>query len=166
MKKIICSIACVIFLFFGASAQDYKLEGNEVKIDLPIVFETGSSILAPESDAALKIIKKYLDDKTYISLLRVEGHTDNSGDAATNQSLSERRAFQVCMALIGMGVDCKRLIAVGFGGTKPVADNSTPEGKAANRRITFINAALRGHLIGGMPADGGGSVIPADICKQ
>ena len=166
MKKSIYSIVCAFFLFFNTSAQNYKLDGSEVQIDLPIVFETGSSILAPESDAALKIIKKYLDDKPYISLLRVEAHTDNSGDAAASQSLSERRAFQVCMALIGMGVDCKRLIAVGFGGTKPIADNSTPEGKAANRRITFMNASLRGHLIGGMPADGGGSVIPVDICKQ
>ena len=166
MKKSLCFICCAIFLAFSAIAQEYKLEGNEVKIDQPIVFETGSSILKPESDAALKIIKKYLDDKPYISTLRVEAHTDNVGDPAKNQALSERRAFQVCMALIGMGVDCKRLIAVGFGDTKPIEDNSTPAGKAANRRISFINAALRGHLIGGMPADGGGNVVPVDICKQ
>ena len=57
-----------------------------------------------------------------------------------------------------MGVDCKRLIAVGFGSAKPVADNSTPEGKAQNRRVSFFNAALRGRLIGGMPADGGGQI--------
>jgi len=166
MKKSLCCILCAIFLTFNGTAQNYKLEGSEVKIDLPIIFETGSSILKPESDAALKIIKKYLDDKSYISLLRVEAHTDNEGDPAKNQSLSERRAFQVCMTLIAMGVDCKRLIAVGFGGTKPIEDNSTPAGKAANRRISFVNAALRGHAIGGMPADGGGVVVPADICKQ
>jgi len=166
MKKSICSFVCAFFLFLTVNAQNYKLEGNQVTIDQPIVFETGSSILKPESEAALKIIKKYLDDKPYISLLRVEAHTDNSGDATASQALSERRAFQVCMALIGMGVDCKRLIGVGFGGTKPIEDNSTPEGKAANRRVSFVNASLRGHLIGGMPADGGGSVIPVDICKQ
>jgi OOP family OmpA-OmpF porin len=166
MKRYILTLFCSVFILINAHAQNYKLEGSEVKIDLPIVFESGSSILKPESDAALKIIKQYLDDKSYISMLRVEAHTDNVGDPAKNQALSDRRAFQVCMALIGMGVDCKRLIAVGFGGTKPVEDNSTPDGKAANRRISFVNVALRGHLIGGMPADGGGAVVPADICKQ
>lgn len=166
MKTKLCLTLCVIFLAFSGFAQEYKLQGNQVVPDQPILFETGSSILKPESDVALKSIKKYLDDKSYISLLRVEAHTDNEGDPAKSQALSERRAFQVCMALIAMGVDCKRLIAVGFGGTKPIEDNSTPAGKAANRRISFINAALRGHLMGGMPADGGGMVAPADICKQ
>ena len=76
MKKSICSFVCAFFLSLTVNAQNYKLEGNQVTIDQPIVFETGSSILKPESDAALKIIKKYLDDKPYISLLRVEAHTD------------------------------------------------------------------------------------------
>lgn len=166
MKKNVCFILLAIFFASSGIAQNYKLEGSEVKIDLPIVFENSSAILNRESDAALKIIKQYLDDKSYISMLRVEAHADNDCDPAKNQALSERRAFQVCMALIAMGVDCKRLIAVGFGGTKPIEDNSTPSGKAANRRISFVNVALRGHLIGGMPADGGGVVAPADICKQ
>jgi OOP family OmpA-OmpF porin len=156
----------VLLLISGSLfAQDYKLEGNEVKITKPILFETGSDKLKPESTAALEIIKQYLTDKSYISLLRVECHTDNSGNANANQSLSERRAFAVCAALVKMGVDCKRLIAVGFGDTKPVADNSSPEGKAANQRVSFINAALRGHAIGGMPADGGGKVA-GDSCPQ
>jgi OOP family OmpA-OmpF porin len=165
MKKTICCMLCGIFFALSGIAQNYKLEGNEVKINQPILFETGSGLLKPESDAALKIIKQYLDDKPYISLLRVEAHTDNSGDAVANQMLSEKRAYAVCMALVRMGVDCKRLIPVGFGGTKPVADNSTPDGKATNRRISFVNAALRGHAIGGMPADGGG-VVSSDICTQ
>ena len=63
-----------------------------------------------------------------------------------------------------MGVDCKRLVAVGFGNTKPVADNSTPDGKARNSRVSFFNAALRDRLIGGMPADGGGKVA-GDACN-
>ncbi|MGC4101617.1 OmpA family protein [Ferruginibacter sp.] len=161
-----CFVCGLSLLFCGtATAQDYKLEGNEVKIEKQVLFEAGSAKLKPESTAALEIIKKYLDDKSYISLLRIECHTDNSGDANAAQDLSEKRALAVCAALVKMGVDCKRLIAVGFGGTKPVQDNSTPEGKAANRRTSFFNAALRGHLIGGMPADGGGKVA-GDICNQ
>lgn len=157
-----------LFLFsfniLFATAQEYKLEGNEVKIERQVLFESGSAKLKPESDAALGIIKKYLDDKSYISLLRVECHTDNSSDKEASQILSEKRALSVCAALVKMGVDCKRLIAVGFGSSKPVADNVTPEGKNANRRISFINAALRNRPIGGMPVDGGGKNA-GEVCK-
>jgi OmpA-OmpF porin, OOP family len=145
-------------------AQDYKLEGSEVKITKPVLFEAGTAKLKPESTAALEIIKQYLTDKTYISQLRVECHTDNGGDAATSQTLTEKRALTVCKKLIEMGVDCKRLIAVGFGDTKPVADNSTPDGKAENRRVSFVNVALKGHVIGGMPVDGGGK-IAGELCN-
>jgi OOP family OmpA-OmpF porin len=158
-------IITILFAFAActASAQDYKIENNEVKIRKSILFETGSAKLLPESDEALAIIKKYLEDKSYISLLRVEGHTDNSGEPGKDQQLSEKRAMAVCSALVKLGVDCKRLIAVGFGSSKPVEENSTPEGKAANRRISFVNAALRGRMIGGLPADGGGKVA-GDSC--
>ena len=162
MKKSLCVIFCAIFFATSGIAQDYKIENGQVVISKSIEFESGTAVLTKESDAALKIIKQYLEDKSYISLLRVESHGDNAG----SQSLTEKRAFAVCYALMRMGVDCKRLIAVGFGNTKPVEDNSTPAGKAANRRITLVNAALRGHMIGGMPADGGGVVAAGDICSQ
>lgn len=159
------SLVIFFALFTTATyAQDYKLEGNEVKISKQILFETGSDKLKPKSMAALETVKQYLSDKSYISLLRVECHTDNSGDAIASQLLSEKRALAICKKLVEMGVDCKRLIAVGFGNTKPVADNSTPDGGAQNRRVSFFNAALRDHLIGGMPADGGGKVA-ADVCN-
>lgn len=165
MKKIrlfILSIGCL--LAGAASAQEYKIENNEVKIDKEIQFKPGTAELLPESDAALLVIKKYLDDKAYISLLRIESHTDNSGDAQANQSLSEKRAEAVGDRLVALGVNCNRLLAVGFGGTKPIATNSTPEGKAQNRRTSFVNAQLRGKSIGGMPVDGGGK-IGANLCR-
>lgn len=161
--KPIFSILLALFVITGY-AQDYKLEGNEVKISKPVLFETGSAKLKPESTEALEIIKQYLADKSYISQLRVECHTDNNGDAAANQSLSEKRALVVSKKLVEMGVDCKRLIAVGFGDTKPVADNSTAEGRAQNRRVSFVNVALRGRVIGGMPVDGGGRVA-GEVCN-
>jgi OOP family OmpA-OmpF porin len=156
----------ILLFSFAANiqAQDYKLEGNEVKIAKPVLFETGSARLKPESLASLEIIKQYLTDKTYISLLRVECHTDNSGDAATRQALTEKRAMVICRKLIELGVDCKRLIAVGFGDTKPVADNSTPAGKTENLRVSFVNVSLRGKVIGGMPIDGGGK-ITGELCN-
>lgn len=160
--RVIFSFALLLFAC-SLQAQDYTIENGEVKITKEIQFKTASAELLVESDEALSIIKKYLDDKSYITLLRVEVHTDNSGDESANQLLSEQRALAVCKKLVAMGVDCKRLIAAGFGSTKPVSDNSTPEGKAQNRRTGFFNAALRNKLIGGMPADGGGKVA-GDPC--
>lgn len=163
MKRLLISI-CLLTSVFQINAQGYKPEGKEVKISKQVSFEPGSDKLKPESNAALQIIKQYLTDKSYITLLRVEGHMDNNNDADYNQKLSEKRALTVCKKLIAMGVDCKRLIAVGFGDTKPVADNSTPAGKAENRRISFVNVALRGKVIGGLPIDGGGQVA-GEVCN-
>jgi len=165
MKKRLLLLICSTVLFLSSKAQDYRIENNEVKITEAVSFETGSDKITAESEAALKIIKKYLDDKSYISLLRVECHTDDSGNQRASQTLSQKRAYAVCAALVSMGVDCKRLLPVGFGGTKPIAENSTPGGRASNRRVSFVNAALSGHLIGGMPADGGG-MVAGDICSQ
>ncbi|MSP61093.1 MAG: OmpA family protein [Myxococcales bacterium] len=111
----------------------------------------------------MKHVKAYLDAKAYISLLRIEVHTDAQGDDRYNQALSEKRALAVARWLAQHGVDCKRVIAVGFGETKPAADNATVEGRAKNRRTLFINAALRGRPIGGVPVDGGGRVA-GDPC--
>ena len=109
-------------------------------------------------------VKDFLIQKDYITTLRVEGHSDNSGAEATNQALTEKRAFAICKWLIENGIDCKRLIAVGFGSTKPIASNDTPADKAQNRRIEFVPAAMRGKAIGGMPLDGGG-VVAGDLCN-
>lgn len=131
----------------------------------PVLFEAGSDTLKPESDAALDEVKEALAEKTYVTLLRIEAHSDGDGDPAASQALTEKRALAVARKLVALGVDCKRLVAVGFGGTKPEAANDTPEGKARNRRVTFVAAGLRGRLIGGMPADGGGKVA-GDPCGR
>ena len=73
--------------------------------------------------------------------VRVEGNTDNMGDAAWNQTLSERRAQAIVDYLASRGIDRRRLVARG-NGPAPVATNKTPEGRARNRRtdILFIPA--------------------------
>jgi outer membrane protein OmpA-like peptidoglycan-associated protein len=68
----------------------------------------------------------------------VDGHTDNSGNAAHNLQLSQQRADAVKAQLIAMGVAATRLSTKGFGDTKPISDNATPEGKANNRRVEFV----------------------------
>ena len=163
MKK--CTFLIVfIAACFKITAQDFKIESGQLVLPAPILFETGSDKIKPESEATLTYIKQFLDAKTYISTLRIEGHTDNSSNAATSQLLTEKRALAIVHWLVSKGVDCKRLLAVGFGDTKPVAANNTPDGKAQNRRIEVRMAGLRGKAIGGMPLDGGGKVS-GDACQ-
>lgn len=150
---------------FAQAPVKYEIENNELKLPSPITFQTASDKLRPESDAPLEYVRGYLEAKSYISTLRIEAHTDRDGSAAANQTLTEKRALAVAKWLVAHGVDCKRLIAVGFGGEKPIAENNTPENKAKNRRVSFVNAALRGHAIGGMSIDGNGRSA-GDVCAK
>ncbi len=137
----------------------YAIKNNEVWAESGgVSFKPNSAEILPSSTRTLKTIKKFLDDKSYISTLRVEGHV-SCGDKA--QALSEARALAVCQWLVKAGVDCKRLMPVGFGCNKPITDMHNE----MNTRITFANAALKGHAIGGMPLDGGGKVA-GDACAQ
>ena len=147
---------------FNLNAQP-KIENNKLVLEKQVTFKTGTAELTDEGKEALAAVKDFLKQKEYISTMRVEGHTSNDGEETKNQTLSEQRALAVCKWLAANEIDCKRLLAVGFGSTKPVADNSTPMGKAENRRIEFVMAGLRGKAIGGMPLDGGGKTA-GDVC--
>jgi len=147
-----------------ADAPKFELDGNRLKVPYPVVFETGKAALKADSADAIAHVAAYLEAKSYVSTLRIEVHSDSQGDAKVNQTMTEKRSLAVAKALVAKGADCKRLLPVGFGETKPVGDNATPEGRAANRRTEFVNAGLRGKAIGGMPLDGGG-VVAGDPCK-
>ena len=73
-----------------------------------------------------------------ITLMRVEGHTDDRGNDAKNQTLSEKRAESVVKYLVKKGVERGRLEPQGFGESKPIADNNTNEGRSTNRRVEFV----------------------------
>ena len=102
-----------------------------------IHFDTGKADILPDSEATLNEIVKLMQKDSALKL-RVEGHTDNQGTAAANQALSEKRAQSVVTWLTKHGVEASRLAAKGFGQTKPVADNSTEEGRAKNRRVELV----------------------------
>lgn len=155
----------LLILASGVALADtkYEIKDNELVVPYVIVYDKAS--LKPESNEAIGFVKGYLDAKSYISTLRIEVHTDSQGGTEHNQLLSEQRALEVAKALVAKGVDCKRLVAVGFGETKPKADNRTAEGRAQNRRTLFVNAALKGRAIGGAATDGGGKVA-GDPCAK
>ena len=99
-----------------------------------ILFDTGKATLQPASEEPLNQIVKLMQDNPDLKL-RVEGHTDNVGSPASNKMLSEKRAEAVKAWLVSHGIAADRLLASGFGDTKPVADNSTDDGRAKNRRV-------------------------------
>jgi OmpA-OmpF porin, OOP family len=102
-----------------------------------INFDTGKAIVLPDSESVLGEVVKLLEQNPDLKL-RIEGHTDNQGAAAANQALSERRAQAVVAWLVMHGVTASRLTAKGLGQTTPVADNSTPDGRAKNRRVELV----------------------------
>lgn len=102
-----------------------------------ILFETGKADLKPESMDEIQKVAEYMKKNPQARFL-VVGHTDNVGNAASNQTLSENRAKSVVAALAKMGVDDFNLKAEGRGASEPVADNKTDAGKAKNRRVEFI----------------------------
>lgn len=147
-----------------AWADDVRIEAGRMVLPSAITFATGASAVSADSDAALGAVAAFLAQKSYLTLVRVEGHVDSDSPGNSGLELTKTRAMAVARALVGKGVACGRLLPVGFGDQKPVADNGTAEGKAQNRRIEFIPATMRGIAIGGMPVDGGG-VIAGDPCS-
>lgn len=129
-------------------------------LEEPVFFSPGTADLKKESEAVLLKVKDFLVQKDYITLLRIEGHITST---TNNQTISEQRAMAVAKWLIRNGVDCKRLLPVGFGETKLIVLPDSPE-KEKNTRIVFAMSALRGKPIGGMPVDGGGKVA-GDPCR-
>ncbi|MGC3981782.1 MAG: OmpA family protein [Steroidobacteraceae bacterium] len=110
--------------------------GDNITLNMPgsITFATNSADLNSQFYSALDgvdlVLKEY--DKT---MIEIAGHTDSTGSAALNQSLSERRAQSVASYLSSRGLDSKRILTVGAGPSRPVASNDTPEGRQQNRRV-------------------------------
>jgi outer membrane protein OmpA-like peptidoglycan-associated protein len=102
-----------------------------------VVFDAGKASLQPSAVTAIDRLAQLLSVYPERSV-RIEGHTDSAGDAAKNQLLSQRRAAAVRDALLARGVDAARVQAVGYGATRPIADNRTESGRQKNRRIEIV----------------------------
>ena len=117
--------------------------GDNITLNMPgdITFKSNSAELDPSFYKVLNsvnvVVKKY--NKTVVE---VAGHTDNTGAADYNQKLSERRANSVAQYLESQGLANNRVVTVGAGESRPVADNATPEGRQSNRRVELTLTPL------------------------
>lgn len=102
-----------------------------------LFFDTDSYQIQPKSEAELIKILEFLKQNPQVKV-EIAGHTDNQGSPAYNKVLSQNRAKTVVNYLISNGIDSNRLVARGYGDTKPVADNQTEEGRQRNRRTELI----------------------------
>ncbi len=110
--------------------------GDNITLNMPgnVTFATNSSDLSPAFFDVLNSVGKVLNEYEQ-TVVEVAGHTDSTGSEAYNQALSERRAGSVATYLSGHGVMQQRLITVGMGELKPIADNGSAGGRQANRRV-------------------------------
>jgi len=99
-----------------------------------ILFKLGSFELLPSSYEALdEVVKILAENPDY--LLDIEGHSDSIGSARINKLLSARRAGTIFDYLVSKGIQADRILTIGYGSEKPIADNSTEEGRSKNRRV-------------------------------
>jgi len=110
--------------------EDYQFDARKVQ------FVSGSAKLTKGAMAELDKGASILTEHPKIDI-SIEGHTDNTGSAAGNQKLSEKRAAAVKDYLVKKGVSADRMVTSGYGQTQPIADNKTAKGRAANRRVEF-----------------------------
>jgi outer membrane protein OmpA-like peptidoglycan-associated protein len=110
--------------------------GDEIYMSLSsdILFTSGSAALAPGADDKLREVAGILQQYPR-TIIEIVGHTDSVGSESMNQVLSERRAASVRDGLTRYGVSPSRIFTRGAGELRPIADNSTPEGRARNRRV-------------------------------
>jgi OOP family OmpA-OmpF porin len=120
-----------------AAPKRVQVTNQKIEIAEIVQFETNQAVLLPQSEQLLDEVAAALKEYPDIEEVRVEGHTDSQGSPKLNMKLSEARAAAVRNYLIGKGIDGSRLVAQGFGQTKPVADNNTEEGRYKNRRVEF-----------------------------
>ncbi|HTJ84289.1 MAG TPA: OmpA family protein [Polyangiaceae bacterium] len=122
--------------------KDVRVTTQEIVILRQVHFKLGKSSLDqtvdPVSDDLLTEVRDVILQHPEIQVIEVQGHADDTGTAEFNKQLSQQRATAVRSWLVRKGIDGKRLVATGYGATRPVASNQTDEGRAQNRRVQFV----------------------------
>jgi outer membrane protein OmpA-like peptidoglycan-associated protein len=111
------------------------VESGRIAIRGKIVFELNSAELKPSNEKLLDVVARLLRESAQIRHVRIDGHTDDTGDEAFNQTLSLQRAEAVRAGLVRRGIEAARLSVKGHGPTVPLAPNDGPANRARNRRV-------------------------------
>jgi OmpA-OmpF porin, OOP family len=112
-----------------------ELVADVIVLSQMVQFETGTATLRPESDPLLNEVARILKEHPELELVEVQGHTDERGSADLNRKLGQERGESVVAWLVARGIAADRLVAKGYGSDRPIADNTTDEGRAKNRRV-------------------------------
>lgn len=123
----------------GGKDPAKQLTTEKIYIARGIQFDLGKASLRPESMGEINKLVQLMKDNPDL-IFEIGGHTskENNNASKANQLLSEQRANTVMQQMTSMGIEAERLTAKGFGETKPIAANDTPEGRASNRRVEFV----------------------------
>jgi outer membrane protein OmpA-like peptidoglycan-associated protein len=119
--------------------------GMVITLSGSVLFASAKSDVLPDAMAKLDSVAKALGEQDPDSKVLVQGYTDSQGGASYNQDLSQRRAASVREYLISHGLASDRVTAQGLGPSSPIADNSTPEGRANNRRVEIVVTPVAPH---------------------
>jgi OOP family OmpA-OmpF porin len=122
----------------AAQKQQAAIKQGRIELKDTVYFDTAKATIQRRSFKLLDQVAKILIEHPELEKVLIEGHTDSQGKAESNRKLSQRRAEAVRSYLIKKGVAAERLEAKGFGPDRPIADNDTAKGRAANRRVDFI----------------------------
>jgi len=117
--------------------RDVRVTDGEIVILQQVEFDTGKASINPVSNGLLDAVAQVFRDHPEIASVEVQGHTDNRGSDDLNTALSQQRAESVVKALVRRGIEAGRLVAKGYGPSRPLMANLTTAGRAKNRRVEF-----------------------------
>jgi OOP family OmpA-OmpF porin len=118
--------------------KSVRVSESEILILDQVQFDTGKAVIKKVSDDLLDQVASVLREHPEITKIEVQGHTDDRGYRALNDTLSQARANAVMKAMIQRGIAADRLTAKGYGQNRPLVENTTEEGRQKNRRVQFI----------------------------
>jgi outer membrane protein OmpA-like peptidoglycan-associated protein len=114
-----------------------RLVGKKIEILEKVMFDYNKATIKRESHELLNDVASVIKENPTITKISIEGHTDSDGSDKYNKKLSQKRADSVKEFLAKAGIDANILEAIGYGEERPIADNTTDEGKEKNRRVEF-----------------------------
>ncbi len=121
-------------LYLKLELQIQEVTASATIVLNKIYFETGKATIHTAASTDLNILIQFLRDNPALRL-EIQGHTDNTGSALANIRLSQRRANSIITYLVTKGIEKERLLAKGYGATKPISTNATIAGRGSNRRV-------------------------------